>query len=82
MQRASTFLIGGGIAISLGVLLAAGLVWSGAGTEFLSGWLAAAFSVLLGAFFVHVSREERRFRSEYLRAVEEGRSPPPGGPPV
>jgi hypothetical protein len=82
MQRETTFLFGGGIAIALGVLLAIGLAWAGAGVDFSGAWLAAAFSVVLGAFFVHVSRDERRFRAEYLRAAETGRPPPPGGPPL
>ena len=82
MQRSTTFLVGGGLAIALGILLAAGLVWADAGATYPDAWLAAAFSVVIGAFFVHVGREERRFRGEYLRAVEEGRPPPPGGPPV
>ncbi len=81
MERETTFLLGGGITIALGVLLAAGLAWAGAGAEFFGAWLAVAVSVALGAFFVHVAREERRYRADYLRAVEEGRPPPPGGPP-
>jgi hypothetical protein len=82
MLRETAFLLGGGVTIAVGVLLAVGLVWAGAGADFPGGWLAAALAVTLGVFFVHVSREERRFRREYLRSVEEGRPPPPGGPPV
>jgi hypothetical protein len=82
MLRATTFLLGGAVAVALGVLLAAGLAWAGAGVDLSGAWLAAGFSVVLGAFFVHVARDERRYRTEYLRAAETGRPPPPGGPPL
>lgn len=82
MQRATTFALGGWIAVALGGLLAVGLAWAGAGVAFFGAWLSAAFSVLIGAFFLHVAREERRYRAEYLRAVEAGETPPPGGPPL
>ncbi|HTW55551.1 MAG TPA: hypothetical protein VMG36_03790 [Thermoplasmata archaeon] len=81
MQRETTFRIGGGIAVALGVALAAGLAWAGAGLDYFGAWLAAGLSVLFGAFFFHVAADERRYRAEYLRAVAEGR-PPPGEPPV
>lgn len=80
MQRETTFRIGGGVAIALGGALAAGLAWAGAGVDYPSAWLAAVLSVVLGAFFLHVAADERRYRAEYLRAVAEGR-PPPGEPP-
>jgi uncharacterized membrane protein len=82
MLRETTFLLGGAIAIGLGILLAGGLLGARGGWPFLDGWLSAAFSVVIGGFFVHVAREERRYRAEYLRALEAGVPPPPGGPPV
>jgi len=82
MFRETTFRVGGAVTIALGVALAAGLLWAGAGLEYLDAWLAAAFAVVIGAFFLHVAAEERRFRREYRRSVEEGRPPPPGGPPL
>lgn len=81
MLRETTFRIGGWIAIALGGALAAGLLWAGAGFVYFGAWLAAALSVLFGAFFLHVAADERRYRAEYLRAAAEGR-PPPGDPPL
>jgi len=82
VSRETAFRFGGAVAVALGVLLAVGLAWAGIGWVFLNAWLAAAFSILIGAFFVKVADDERRFRSAYLRAVERGQPPPPGGPPL
>ncbi len=68
--------------IALGVALGAGLWWSGAGVVYWSAWLAAGIAVGLGAFLVHVGRLARAFRREWHRALEDGRPPPPGGPPL
>ncbi len=81
MLRETGFFLGGGAVIALGVLLAAGLWVTGAGLAYVEAWLAAGISVGFGAFFVHVGREARRFRREWLRAAAEGRELPPGGPP-
>jgi hypothetical protein len=80
--RETTFLVGGAVVVAMGVLLGAGLFWSGAGVDYAGAWIAAALSVGFGAFFFQVGRAEGRSRREYLRALEEGRSPPPGPPPV
>lgn len=81
MLRERTFAVGGVIVIALGVLLGTGLAWAGAGIDYWSAWLAAAFSVGLGAFFLYVGRAARSYRQRWLRDVEGGRPPPPGGPP-
>ena len=81
--RETQFFAGGLLTIALGVALAYGLLWSGAGAEYFGGWLAAGLSVGLGAFFLYVARDEHRTRLEYLAA--EGRGDfgdPPGGPPA
>ena len=78
--RETTFMIGGVVTIALGVALAAGLWWAGAGWAYPSAWLAAAISVGFGAFFLHVGRDEGARRREYLRAVEAGQVRPPSGP--
>ncbi len=82
MLRETTFFVGGAAVIALGVLLGVGLALSGAGLYAWSAWLAAGISVGLGAFFLRVGAEARAFREEWLRSAEEGRPPPPGGPPV
>lgn len=82
MTRETTFRLGGYLAIALGGLLVAGLLWARAGPDYLDGYLAAVFAAVLGGFFLHVAAEERRYRAEYLRAVEAGLTPPPGGPPL
>jgi hypothetical protein len=81
MLRETTFSVGGVLVIALGVALGAGLALSGAGIVYWSAWLAAGVAVGLGAFFLRVGSEARAFRREWLRALQEGRPPPPGGPP-
>lgn len=73
------FLLGGWTTIALGVALGAGLWWAGAGLAVVGAWLAAGFSVGLGAFFLRVARDARRHRRGWLGEVAEGRVPP-GGP--
>jgi len=80
--RETTFFVGGGLLIALGVALGVGLWWSGAGLLYGSAWLAAGIAVGLGGFFLVVGREARRFRAKWFRDLEEGRAPPPGGPPL
>jgi hypothetical protein len=82
MLRESGFFLGGIAVIGLGVLLGVGLALSGAGLYAWSAWLAAGISVGLGAFFLKVGQDARRFRREWLKAVEDGKPPPPGGPPL
>jgi len=74
MLRETTFWIGGLVTVALGVSLAGGLYWAGAGVEFFDAWLASGISVGFGAFFLHVSREEHRHRLAFLSAAE--REPP------
>lgn len=81
MLRETTFFIGGAAVIALGVLLGLGLWLAGAGIVYWSAWLSAGIAVGLGAFFVYVGREAHAFRRQWLKAAEEGRPPPPGGPP-
>ncbi|HTT72600.1 MAG TPA: hypothetical protein VMG99_00400 [Thermoplasmata archaeon] len=76
--RETQFLIGGAVVIALGLLLAAGLVWAGAGIEFFGGWLAALLAVGLGAFFVHVARLEAAERRRFLQAAAESDRPAAG----
>jgi len=80
MQRQTTFLVGGGMTIALGVALALGLLISGAGVDYLNAWLAAGLAVALGAFFVHVARDEGRYRRAHLEDLESEGRPPPSGP--
>ncbi len=65
--------------IAMGIALAAGLVWAGAGWQYAGGWLSAVLAVGLGAFFVQVGRAEGRERRRQLRAIEAGETP--GRPP-
>jgi hypothetical protein len=81
MLRETTFFVGGAVVIALGVLLGFGLWYSGAGFVYWSAWLSAGIAVGLGAFFVRVGREARAYRRRWLAEVEQGRPPPPGGPP-
>jgi hypothetical protein len=71
MLRETTFLIGGGITIALGLLLAAGLFFAGAGVEFFDAWLASGIAVGFGAFFIYVAREEHRDRLAFLASAEK-----------
>ena len=81
MLRETTFFVGGGAVIVLGVALEVGLWLSGAGLAYAEAWLAGGIAVGLGAFFVRVGADARGFRRRWLAALEEGRPPPPGGPP-
>ncbi len=82
MLRETAFFAGGATVIALGVALGVGLALGGAGWAYASAWLGAGIAVGLGAFFVRVGAEARAFRRQWLRAVEEGRPLPPGGPPL
>lgn len=79
VARDTTFLIGGALVIGLGVALAAGLAWSGAGWWYFQAWLGAAVSIGLGAFFMAVGRGERRERRRMLESYAAG--VPPASPP-
>jgi hypothetical protein len=77
--REMTFVVGGTLVVGLGVALAAGLAWAGAGWFFFQAWVGAAVAVGLGGFFVSVGVAERRERCRLLREFERGA--PPGAPP-
>jgi hypothetical protein len=79
--RERVFFLGGAVVIVLGGLLGFGLWYSGAGLDYWSAWFSAGIAVGLGAFFLYVGRQAQAFRRAWLRAHEEGRPPPPGGPP-
>jgi len=81
MQRETTFLVGGGLMIALGVLLAVGLYITGGGSDAADPWLAGAMSIVLGGFFIHVARAERRDRLAFLAAAEKPPLEPPGSGP-
>jgi hypothetical protein len=68
--RETTFLVGGVLMIGLGVALAAGLFWAGAGLEYLEAWLAAGLAMGFGAFFIRVGREAAEDRRDTLRRLE------------
>ncbi len=76
MLRETTFAVGGGLTIGLGVALLAGLYAAGAGLVYFEAWLAGGIAIGLGAFFVHVGRDEGRVRREELRALDPGADPP------
>jgi hypothetical protein len=76
--RETTFWLGGALTIGLGLALAAGLVWAGAGLDYITAYLGAAFGVVLGAFFIYVGGAEARERRKYLADVEA--SPETAGP--
>ena len=81
MLRETTFLIGGGLLVALGVALAVGLYLAGAGAAFANTWLACVLSVVLGVFFVHVARAEHRERRAFLEQAERPPTGPPGSGP-
>jgi hypothetical protein len=68
--RETTFLVGGVLMIGLGVALAAGLFWAGAGLEYFEAWLAAGLAAGFGAFFIRVGREAAEDRRDILRRLE------------
>jgi hypothetical protein len=80
--RETTFYVGGGAVIALGIVLAIALWLAGLGLVYWSAWLSAGIAVGLGAFFLRVGRDARAFRRTWVREVEAGRPPPPGGPPA
>ena len=81
MLRETTFAIGGWITIELGILLAAGLAFSGAGVEFVDAWLASGIAVGFGTFFLYVAHDEHRDRLEFLENAEKGPPELPGQGP-
>lgn len=80
--RETSFLLGGALMIGLGVALAAGLLWAGAGLDYFGGWLAAGLAVGLGVFFLKVGRAEGQDRRESLARLERqaNSTDPPGKP--
>ena len=81
MLRETTFLVGGGLTIALGILLDVGLFLAGAGVEYFDAWLAGGIAVGLGAFFVYVAREEHRDRLAFLADIEKEPPTEPGPGP-
>jgi hypothetical protein len=79
--RETTFRVGGILTIALGVLLASGLVWAGAGIEFSDAYLGAALAVGFGAFFMYVGSAETKERRAFLASVEPPGSESPRAPP-
>jgi len=75
--RETTFILGGALTIGLGVALAAGLLWAGAGVYYFGAWLAAGLAVGLGAFFIKVGREEGEDRRKTLDRLESQSTVPP-----
>ena len=80
MLRETIFAIGGYLTMALGVLLALGLVYVGAGWWYFEGYVGSAAAVGLGAFFVYVGAEARRSRRKLLADGEVG-YPSGTGPP-
>lgn len=76
--RETTFVVGGGLTIGLGVALAVGLWVARAGLEFLPAWLAAGLAVGFGGFFVQVGRSAAKERRRHLRELESGEEPRTG----
>ena len=70
--RETTFVVGGGLTIGLGVALGTGLYVAGAGPEFFDAWLAAGLAVGFGGFFIYVGRSEGQERRRRLRELERG----------
>jgi hypothetical protein len=81
MLRETTFRIGGWVTIALGILLAFGLYYAGAGIEYVDAWLASGLAVGFGAFFLYVARDEHRDRLAFLERAEKEASEPPGRGP-
>jgi hypothetical protein len=80
MLRETTFVIGGGLTIALGVALLIGLYLAGAGLIYFEAWLAGGIAVGFGAFFIYVGRDETRVRRAELHALDPGAAQPPGPP--
>jgi cobalamin biosynthesis protein CobD/CbiB len=81
VARDTTFLTGGVLVIGLGVALAVGLAWAGAGWPYVQAWLGVLVAIGLGGFFVSVGRAERHERRRFPAEHEAGRTPEPPGPP-
>jgi hypothetical protein len=77
LARETTFEIGGALVIAMGVGLAVGLAWSGAGWIYVQAWVGAALAIGFGAFFVAVGWAERAERHRFLRGYDPN-EPPPG----
>jgi len=68
--RETTFWVGGALTIGLGGLLAAGLIWAGAGWDFVNAYLAAVLAVGFGVGFMLVGRSEGQERRRVLAEAE------------
>jgi hypothetical protein len=78
--RETTFLLGGALTIGLGVALAAGLVWAGAGAAYFSAYIGCGLAVLLGSFFLYVGSAEGRERRAFLADTEPAADGGTSGP--
>jgi hypothetical protein len=81
MLRETTFWLGGILTMALGIALAVGLYFAGAGLEFFDAWAGSGIAVAFGAFFVYVGRDEHRHRLAFLAEAEEEPPGPPGEGP-
>lgn len=75
MLPESTFVLGGALTLGLGLALAVGLLWAGAGLAFPEAWFAVVLAVGFGGFFVAVGRgaaRERRAELQRLEATTDG----------
>jgi hypothetical protein len=79
--RETTFWLGGVITIALGLSFAVGLVWAGAGLDFVSAYLGVAFALGLGSFFIYVGAAEARERRIFLDANDPDHPVDSVGPP-
>lgn len=79
--RETTFQVGGGLTIALGLVLGIGLFLAGAGLLWFEAWLGAGLAVGLGAFFVYVGRTEAQDRRRGLQTGEATPSDPPRAQP-
>jgi hypothetical protein len=68
--RESTFRLGGALTVVLGLAFAAGLAWAGAGADYFTAYVGAAFGVVLGSFFIYVGGAEARERQVSARHPE------------
>lgn len=81
MRREILFATGGAVLLALGGALVVGFaLWNFSATVY-PVYLGAGSSFALALLFFAAARDARRYRQEYLRAVEDGHPLPEGGPP-
>jgi hypothetical protein len=79
MLRETQFGLGGALVIAAGAAFLVALAWSGAGVEYLGGWLGGALAIGFGGFFVYVARAEARARRAWLDGEAREASGPGSG---